>query len=226
MAISIDPQSFQLPVLVADGVEFFWFREEQSQAQVLLANYLGIQGALAGLNLLRARKGLDAKLSHYEEADKQWEACVRLRFFLELGATTPRECISTIDSLVAENNTSESTHERVSMWLCLTLFSISHLPGAAIPPTLVRGRVSVAVAQYPDNTVLLGLFLECERGYGIWGRVRSLLDSSHQSTSSTLDERASLSRIAWEVWAESWSYGPWEAERVRNKLEHAVSLAK
>jgi len=225
MSLSIDPQSSELPLLVADGVEFFWLRDEQLQAQTLLTNYLGIQGVLSSLNLLRARKDLDARMSHYKEADKQWEACLRLRFFVELASAKMEECISVIDSLLAGPHVSRQTHEAISMWLCLTIFSIARIPGSMTPPTLVRDRVSISLALYPRNTVLLGLFLECERGYGIWGRVRNLLDSGYQSDSIITGEKPSLLRVAFDIWAENWGYGPWETERVRNKLENAVNTA-
>jgi hypothetical protein len=225
MSLSIDPQSSELPLLVADGVEFFWLRDERVQAQSLLTNYLGIQGVLSGLNLLRARKDLDARMSDYEQADKQWEACIRLRFFVELASSKMEECISLIDSLLSGPHVSRQTHERIITWLHLTIFSIARLPGSMTPPTLVRDRVSISLALYPRNTVLLGLFLECERGYGIWGRVRNLLDSGYQSDSTIGGDKISLLRVSWDIWAANWGYGPWETERVRNKLENAVKAA-
>lgn len=225
MSLSIDPQSSELPLLVADGVEFFWLRDEQVQAQSLLTKYLGIQGVLSGLNLLRARKNLDARMSDYKEADKQWEAYIRLRFFVELASTKMEDCISVIDSLLARPHVTRQTHEVISMWLCLTIFSIARLPGSMTPPTLVRDRVSISLELYPHNTVFLGLFLECERGYGIWGRVRNLLDSRYQSDSAIGGDKISLLRVTWDIWAENWGYGPWETERVRNKLENAVNTA-
>ncbi|KAG8811404.1 hypothetical protein FRC17_002464, partial [Serendipita sp. 399] len=95
---------------------------------------------------------------------------------------------------------------------------LAQLRGTIVPPALLTESVTEAVKLYPDNTILLSLFLECERGQGIWGRVRTLLDDTNPLGSSS----RSLSRLAWEIWAEGQGYGPWEIERVRNKLESAL----
>ena len=82
-------------------------------------------------------------------------------------------------------------------------------------PAILRNGVQKSVKVYPENTILLALFLESEKGQGVWGRVRSLLDEDLQENGIT--------RMMWEVWGEGWEFGRWEPERVRAKLERAVS---
>ena len=43
------------------------------------------------------------------------------------------------------------------------------------PPALLRDRVERAVEVYPNNTAVMGIFLEAEKGQEIWGRVRATL---------------------------------------------------
>jgi hypothetical protein len=94
-----------------------------------------------------------------------------------------------------------------------------------VPPSVVSERVNMALVDYNSNTVLLGLFLECERGLGIWGRVRSLLDDNSSIGSAMLAPKG-LRRIAWEIWAEGWGYGRWEPERVRIKFERSLAAKR
>ena len=89
------------------------------------------------------------------------------------------------------------------------------------PPALFRERVENAIAVYPNNTAILGMFLEAEKGQGIWGRVRALLGET--AADGTGKEKGVARRVA-EVWVAGWEKGRWEAEveRIRNGLAAAV----
>lgn len=219
MAVSIDPQSSSLPLLTADAVEYYWFSGEEPKGRQLLAQFLGVNPSLGGINLLRAKKELDSRVSMYEVFSSQWEACFRLRFFLELGSGTLQDALRIADLELSSVPAASSVHESLTTWLCLTLFNLAQSKGMIIPPAILAEHTSFAMKQYPNNTIILGLFLESERGQGIWGRVRGLLD---ETENPTLILSQSISRIAWEVWAEGWSHGPWQSERVRAKLEKAT----
>lgn len=225
MALTLDPQSTEMPQLVADAVEFFWFRDNRTEAQDILSRFLDVQGPLTGLNLLRARKNLDGRMPLGDMHNPQWEACARIRFFLELSATTTQDAIAAFESYGATLDVHSPLRESLTVWLCVTLSLTSQIKGSLIPPAVVSSRVDTALAEYGDNTVLLGLFLECERGLGIWGRVRDLLDDYSSIGSATAIPK-SLKRLAWEIWAEDWGYAPWESERVRTKLENAVHIKR
>jgi hypothetical protein len=221
MAIALDPQSPEMPSLVADALEFFWLRDDRSEAQQMLSRFLDIQGPLTRLNLLRARKNLDGRASLYATESLQWEACIRIKFFLELSGTTIQGSIATVDASIFALDRQRPLRESLTVWLCATIFSISQISGSMVPPTVVSERINMALVDYGGNTILLGLFLECERGLGIWGRVRSLLDDISSIGSAMLTPKG-LKRIAWEIWAEDWGYGRWEPERVRMKFERSL----
>jgi hypothetical protein len=239
-------------VLTADAVEYFWLQDNRAQAEKILADACEIKGSFQGASLLRARKALEAHLSAQSQYSPSWEATIRLRFFLEFSASTLGAAIFSVISSLANISLNPSpspsqsqspassdstqnhvhTHESLTTWLCSIIFQLSQLPGIIVPQAIIAEQISSALKYHPDNTILLGLFLESERGQGIWGRVRSLLDnsddflvsrsSSGSLSTQTLSGSKSLSRIAWELWAEGWSYGPWEKERVRAKLELAT----
>jgi tetratricopeptide (TPR) repeat protein len=225
MAIALEPQSPEMSPLLADAVEFYWLKGDQNEANQILSRFLDIQGPFTGLNLLRARKNLDGKASLHSIDTLQWEALTRTRFFLELSATTIQETMPIIDACISTLDRQSPLRESLTMWLCTTIFSISQIPGSMVPPAIVSERVDAALVDYDRNTILLGLFLECERGLGIWGRVRNLLDGHSSVGSMTLTSRG-LRRIAWEIWAEDWGYGRWEPERVRMKFERALTAKR
>lgn len=210
--------------LTADAVEYFWLQDNRIQAERILADACGIKGPFQGTNLLRARKALESSISSSLQSSYTWEASIRLRFFLDFSASTLETAISTVISSLANVPTSEPAHESLTTWLCLTIFQLSQLPGIIVPQSTLANQVSAALKSHHENTILLGLFLECERGRGIWGKVRSLLDDDDSFMSTVLLSPKSLSRIAWEVWAEGWGYGPWEKERVRAKLGLATRM--
>ncbi|KIM33854.1 hypothetical protein M408DRAFT_325432 [Serendipita vermifera MAFF 305830] len=223
MAVALDPQSPDMPQLVADAVEFFWLRDDREAAQDILLRFLDIQRPFSGLNLLRARKNLNGRGIANGAYNLLWEACTRIRFFLELSATTIQDAMTAFETYLEELDVHSPPHESLTVWLCSTLWSISRMQGSMIPPAVASKRIDAALAEYGNNTILLGLFLECERGLGIWGRVRDLLDDSLSARSVTAKPKR-LKRIAWEIWAEDWGYAPWEPERVRTKLENAVHI--
>lgn len=225
MAIALDPQSSEMPPLVADAIEFFWLKDDRDEVQQILSRFLDIQGPFVGLNLLRARKNLDGRTSLYATETLQWEACIRIKFFLELCGTTIQGSIAIIDAAIFALDRQPSLCESLTIWLCATVYLISQISGSMVPPAVVSERVNMALVEYGSNTILLGLFLECERGLGIWGRVRTLLDDNSSIGSAMLTPKR-LKRIAWEIWAEDWGYGRWEPERVRMKFERSLVVKR
>ncbi|PVG04525.1 DUF1740-domain-containing protein [Serendipita vermifera] len=225
MTISMNAQSINMPSLIADAVEFFWLQSDPTQAKELLFAFLGIQGDLSGLNLLRARRTLEAKASQYFSSTKQRDACLRIRFFVELVSSNIEEASLVLEKHLEDMQDGPGLHESITTWLCVTLYEIAQLRGSMVPRSTVAGRVASAVTQYPHNTILLGLFLECERGFGIWGNVRKMLDSGWPLAGSEKVINKSLMSLCWDIWAEGWGYGPWDMERVRSRLEWATTTS-
>jgi hypothetical protein len=89
------------------------------------------------------------------------------------------------------------------------------------PPAVLRDRLQIAIDTYPDNSLVLGMFLEAEKGHGIWGRVRAQLG---QSTAEGGPREKSISRRITEVWVAGWEKGRWqsEIERTRSGLTAAA----
>jgi len=91
-----------------------------------------------------------------------------------------------------------------------------------IPPAILRDRVEDALQVYPSNSFLLGLFLESQRGQGVWGKVREQL--GEKFVDGELKDKDVMRRVI-EVWIESgWEHGRWqlEKERVRTGLSNAL----
>ena len=90
----------------------------------------------------------------------------------------------------------------------------------SMPPALLRERAERVVELYPSNTIVLGMFLEAQKGQTIWGRVKALFGEGTEAGMQDKD----LSRRVAEVWVASWEKGRWEAEqeRTRGGLSAAV----
>ncbi|KAI6104062.1 NRDE-2, necessary for RNA interference-domain-containing protein, partial [Pisolithus croceorrhizus] len=71
------------------------------------------------------------------------------------------------------------------------------------------GSEDVALEMYPSNTIILGMFLEAEKGYGLWGRVRSQM--------SQVNKDKDITRRVAEVWMAGWEKGRWEREIERTR---------
>ncbi|KAF9015505.1 NRDE-2, necessary for RNA interference-domain-containing protein [Cyathus striatus] len=84
---------------------------------------------------------------------------------------------------------------------------------------ILRERVERGLEEYPSNSVILGIFLEGEKGEGVWGRVRGILGGG---------EMKDVARRVEEVWIAGWEKGRWmgEVERTRSGLAAAVETER
>ena len=218
--------ALQLPIgnsgtLLYDAVEFTWLRGNNTSAVHLIAHTLGVEGSVEGVGLLRVKRAVHSQLDQQQVGSLEWGTLVKTRCLLELLTTSvePVEhCLALFDALVGDVPPPSRPHEAIIVASCMMLYNYSVVLKATMQPSILRNRVKKCLEWYPENTILLALFLETEKGQGVWGRVRSLLDEDLQGKS--------ISRIMWEVWAEGWEFGRWEPERIRTKLENAVSLER
>jgi len=95
------------------------------------------------------------------------------------------------------------------------------------PPIYLRKHVPDLIGQYPSNTLLLGMWLESERGEALWGRVRNgisdvVLGGDVSGTMKTVG----VSRWLWSLWVEKWERGAWDANRVRSMLRKAIEVPR
>ncbi|KDQ12936.1 hypothetical protein BOTBODRAFT_161151 [Botryobasidium botryosum FD-172 SS1] len=115
--------------------------------------------------------------------------------------------------------------EAVFLRVAFILHHHGHTLRNAHPPALLRGHMERAIHLYPGNTLLLGLWLECERGEAVWGRVRRTVGEVILGQADSKRTAAvGVSRWLWGVWVETWEKGAWQAERVRSVLRKAVQV--
>jgi len=130
--------------------------------------------------------------------------------------------LAIFDSQPAAND-NESAGPRESMMVAslILLYNHSVILRSPTPPAGLRDRLQVAIDTYPSNSLVLGMFLEAEKGHGIWGRVRAQLG---QSTFDGGTTEKSVSRRIAEVWVAGWETGRWqsEIERTRSGLAAAA----
>jgi hypothetical protein len=208
--------------LLYDAAEFAWLRGNSALAVRLIADALGIEGSVEGVGLLRVKRAVHSQLDLQQVGSLEWGAWVKTRCLLELLTTSvdPVEhCLTLFDALVGDVPPPSPPHEAMTVACCVMLYHYSVTLKATMQPAILRDRVQKSLESYPENTILLALFLESEKGQGVWGRVRSLLDNEDSHGMGMVG----ISRVVWGVWAEGWEFGRWEPERVRTRLEKAVS---
>ena len=191
-----------------------WLAGKSEEASSVILQSAGVQGN-GEVAVLRAKRAL-------EDAPRrniQWQervAWIRLRALLEL--------LTTADAKVAVghfdvNATNEGSieHESLTIASLLMLYYHSVILQNPMAPTLLRERAARAVDHYPSNSIILGLFLEGEKGQGVWGNVRANLGESGGRSKD-------VARRVEEVWISSWERGRWlnEIERTRSGLSTAV----
>ena len=104
-------------------------------------------------------------------------------------------------------------------WTTSTLFLYhhTHTRHAVLSPSVLRAHAEQAVRRFPSNSIILGVYLEAERGETVWGRVRTTL--AQHTLKPTLDG-IEVSSAMWGVWREVQLK---EAERARGILNKACN---
>ncbi|KAI0307929.1 NRDE-2, necessary for RNA interference-domain-containing protein [Multifurca ochricompacta] len=199
-----------------DWAEMEWLTGHFEATTGVVLRAAEVEG-FGGLAILRGKRALEATADEIPETLwKVREAWTRLGALLELltGDSLPSFLTA---PLVAGTVTQESmTMASVGM-LYHHIFTLR----SPIRPAILRERLEKAVELFPNNTILLGMFLEMQKGQGLWGRVRMLRDVS---ISSDITQEKGVSRRATEVWLGQWEKGQWssEVERIRGGLTSAI----
>ncbi|KAK0208141.1 NRDE-2, necessary for RNA interference-domain-containing protein [Desarmillaria ectypa] len=199
-----------------DWAEMEWLDQKSDAAISVIFNAAGVAGQ-GGVAILRAKRNLEDISNHKHSAWKDKEAWVKLRALLEL--LTSNDLFQSLS--VFDNHTHQTGVSVVdeSMTVASLLFIFRHgcVLKRPMTPSILRDRASAALRKYPSNSIIFGLFLEGEKGQGIWGRVRDMLGEIPR------DEKDVCRRIE-EVWVARWQSGRWEGEieRTRSGLASAV----
>jgi hypothetical protein len=200
-----------------DWAEMEWLAGDSDAATRVILRAAEVEG-LGGLAILRGKRALEATAR--EIPDTLWkvrEAWTRLGVLLELltGNSSPSFLTAPLEA---------GTVVQESMAVASLGMLYHHISTLRSPtrPAVLRGRLEKAVELFPNNTILLGMFLETQKGQGVWGRVRKLADNV--SISDDVGQEKGISRRAAEVWLGGWEKGRWfwEVERIRGGLTAAI----
>jgi len=214
--LASDNQIHYAACLYWEWAEMEWLSGNRDQAVGILLRSVGSQ-SIDGVHLLRARRTFAERCSdtRHWQSRYSWIRAQALFDLLTSGDMT--SALSSFDRYLENEVPSSLEHE------CLTVSSLLLVyhyliklknPGK---PSVLRDRVNKALELYSSNSIVIGLFLEGEKGQGVWGRVRTFLAESENADKGVV-------RRAIEVWIPSWEKGRWEAEveRTRSGLLTAV----
>lgn len=214
---AVSPDQSQLAIqLWWDWAQMEWLAGDSEKAKSVLLRSVEAQST-EGIQLLRAKRKF---LDRCDDAST-WEsrhAWIKARALFEfLTSSNITSSLIVFDEYLDKEQVKGFQHE------CLTVSSLLlvyyHLfvlknPGK---PSILRDRASNALDIYPSNSIVVGLFLEGEKGQGVWGRVRAFLAENEAVEKDMM-------RRAIEIWIPQWEKGRWESEieRTRNGLTLAV----
>lgn len=168
--------------------------------------------------ILRSKRELDDIWKTVsDERWKEREAWVNLRALLELLTSSPSSILSIFDSALSRVPEGAEEHESLTIASLYMLYAHGSILRRPIAPGILRERAERSIRLYPANTIILAMFLEAEKGQGVWGQVNIVLGDKDSN------ERGLLRTLA-ELWALGWEKGSWKAEeeRIRNRLSAAV----
>jgi len=125
-----------------------------------------------------------------------------------------------IDSVPVGSYEAEDGHQFLNKLLFV------HSSRRAAPASLARDALEIAISSFPNNTLVLSLYLWGELGGRVYGRSQRLI--SHLISSS--GESTGMIAHLWSIWAEAmsahrtfWDKGGGGAERVRMVLNKGIN---
>ncbi|KAG1749866.1 NRDE-2, necessary for RNA interference-domain-containing protein [Suillus paluster] len=205
-----------------DWAEMEWLSGDQNAALRIIQRSVNIEGS-GGMMILRVKRSLDDTINCPHEQWKDREAWISLRALVELLTSSSQDAALVIFDSQPAASVNESPGLRESMMVASLMLLYNHLVilRSPTPPAVLRDRLQIAIDTYPGNSLVLGMFLEAEKGHGIWGRVRAQLG---QSTADGGPMEKNVSRRIAEVWVAGWEKGRWqsEIERTRSGLAAAA----
>jgi hypothetical protein len=203
-------------VLWWNWAEMEWLAGNNEQALSVILRAVGVEGKNS-IMILRGKRALTDVIKRGGKW-KHREGWIKLRALVEILTNgEPWASLSVFDEYLAEEQLKTVRHESLLVGCLTMLYHYGPVLKNPLAPSVLRERVGKALEEYPSNSVILGLFLEGERGQGVWGRVRE-----------TLGERGgkdkSVVRRIQDVWIAGWERGRWisELERTRSGLAAAV----
>ena len=197
--------------------EMEWLEGGDEQTLKVILSSVGLEAPATGITILRTKRSLEAMMASTKLSSqwKEYEAWTKLRALLDL--LTSQDLTAALAIFDEPLERESCLNESLITASLILLYFHSVILKKPTPPSILRERAGTAVELYPSNSIILGIFLEAERGQGIWGRVRSTLGNNAGRIKD-------VARRAEEVWMAGWQEGRWqsEVERTRNGLAAAV----
>lgn len=202
-----------------DWAEMEWLSGSSEAALHVVLRSTGTNGS-GSVVILRSKRELDDIYRNMpSDRWKEREAWLNLRALLELLTSSPLAAIAIYDAELSQLSPSTEAHESLTIASLSMLYIYGTILRLPLAPGPLRERAEAAIQLYPNNTIILGLFLEAEKGQAVWGRVKLMLGDNE----AHMDDKGLLRRVA-EIWAVGWEKGSWreEEERIRSKFSAAV----
>jgi hypothetical protein len=201
--------------------ELEWLSGQPDAALQVIARSAGIEGG--GLaTTLRARRSLQETLTSTPKAQWQYrEMLIKRLALLERIVGSVESANHVFASYLHPLQRGSIEHESLTVAHLMLLHRDRTVLKNAVPPSLWQVKVTDALEAYPSNTVIMGMFLEGEKGQGIWGRVRGMLG---ESTTGYVSQEKDVARRVVEVWIAGWEKGRWENEKERTRSGLAAAV--
>lgn len=209
-----------------DWAEMEWLSGNSDDAAMsVIRRCSGTEGSGGGggIATLRAKRSLEEAITQ-TPATSSWterEGWVKLRALLELLTSSAEAALRFLDTQLGGLEAGSVEHERLSVAALSLVYAHACILKRPTRQMLLRDRAQRAMEAYPNNTVVLGMFLEGERGQGVWGRVRAILGGGEEKGK---EKEKDVARRVAEVWIARWDKSRWEAEqeRTRSGLSAAI----
>lgn len=174
-----------------------------------------------GVGILKVKRALDDRITQLPQGSQDpfdLRAWICLRALFELLTTGSVTAALSAFSQQGEHGRSDAGREALEIASLLLVYHHAHTLRVPCPPAVLRETAEAALQLYPENSVVLGVFLEAERGQSIWGRVRKLYGES----TAAAGRQKRLIRRLWDIWAAGRERGHYDGERVRQVLTAAA----
>jgi hypothetical protein len=215
-----------VPILWHSWAELEWLAGRDEEAIKIILCSVDVENS-SGVAVLRAKRKLEEVAEAFTDSAhdiikmKERESWVKSRALLEiLTGKDVTSMLEVFDRYFQPSDLSDTAKESMMAASLVTLYRYGFILKNPMPPTILRDRASTALDAYPSNSVILGIFLEGEKGQGVWGKVRDMLGDNEAEVGRVKD----VARRVEEVWVAGWEKGRWrgEIERTRSGLAGAV----
>ncbi|TFK30778.1 hypothetical protein FA15DRAFT_580325 [Coprinopsis marcescibilis] len=195
--------------------EMEWLAGQGEQAMNVVLQSAGITKP-SQIGILRAKNALQEALSTASNAldEEYW---FKLSVLLELlNSERIDGALNMLDERIRQTQ-GTLARERVLVDSLLFIYHYRAVLNNPMPPSILREHAERALQEFPNNSVILGVFLEAEKGHGVWGKVKDMLRSGQS-------EQRDVVRCIEDVWVAGWEKGRWgtEIEKTRSGLAAAV----